>query len=69
MERLCYDCWFAGRVNCLFAEKTEGIANNPELTPQDKHSRIAAERIIAREKRNCSQLNSIDPNYPGKENL
>ncbi|GEM_PF-3914132 len=68
MERLCFNCWFHGLKECDFAKIAQEIADNPNLSPQEKHQRISDARSNAREK-GCPRINEVDPYYEGRENL
>ena len=76
-ERLCLICQPYGK--CLFREYVDGVVaeikakgfSDQELLKSaaiEVHQKITEGRIKAR-KRDCPNLNDIDPDYPGRKML
>ena len=67
-ERLCGRC----RAWCKFKRQANGEARKVKrgkISAEQAAANIAAYRITARQVYICPQINSVDPDYPGKSSL
>jgi len=74
-HELCPSCRPSGE--CWFEKRAESVAGSvPPLKPDetftrdtfDAHQEITVLRIKARDKY-CPRVNSVNPDYPGRDNL
>ncbi|MCL5433129.1 MAG: hypothetical protein M1524_03395 [Patescibacteria group bacterium] len=67
---MCSNCRISGK--CWFKEEADkavvGVGKNGEGA-EEAHVKIADLRNIARDTHNCPNVNTVNPSYPGRENL
>lgn len=68
MERLCFRCWQDGEKACKLRIVAQSVADSTFFSPELKHELITNLRIDARRKE-CPNLNDVNPYYPGMEGL